>query len=98
MAPEVIESTHYSVKIDVYSFGILMYQVVTDMDPYSQLTKNKMTPFKFNNKVVNENYCPTFSVPVKKTINNQVFGCIDNILRCRKSFTYHCKLQNLYKI
>lgn len=68
MAPEVIESTHYSGKIDVYSFGILMYQVVTDMDPYPQLTKNKITPFKFNNKVVNENYRPTFSVPVKKPL------------------------------
>lgn len=75
MAPEVIESTHYSGKIDVYSFGILMYQVVTDMDPYPQLTKNKITPFKFNNKVVNENYRPTFSVPVKKPIKNLIERC-----------------------
>ncbi|KAK8891109.1 hypothetical protein M9Y10_028314 [Tritrichomonas musculus] len=75
MAPEIIEGTHYNGKIDVYSFGILMYQVVTDTDPYPLLTKGKITPFKFNQKVVSENYRPTFTFPVKKSIQKLIERC-----------------------
>ena len=34
MAPEVLSDEQYDFKADVYSFGILMYEVVTDSIPY----------------------------------------------------------------
>lgn len=34
MAPEVIEGNRYNGKADVYSFAILMFEVVTDLVPY----------------------------------------------------------------
>ena len=75
MAPEVFEGNRYNGKADVYSFGILMYEVVTDLMPYPLLQKGKMTSFQFSNKVVNENYRPEFSVPVKKSIQKLIEKC-----------------------
>ena len=37
MAPEVLESDGYSKEADVYSFGILMHEVYTGKEPYSEL-------------------------------------------------------------
>lgn len=34
-APEVLRNQKYSVKADVYSFGIVMWEVCTRMDPYT---------------------------------------------------------------
>ena len=68
MAPELIEDNKHNGKIDVYSFGILMYEVVTDSIPYPLLEKGKIAVHKFSNKVINENYRPEFNVPVKKSI------------------------------
>ncbi|KAK8871756.1 hypothetical protein M9Y10_007496 [Tritrichomonas musculus] len=75
MAPEVFQGIRYNGKADVYSFGILMYEVVTDLIPYPLLQKGKMTPFQFSNKVVNENYRPEFTVPVKKSIQKLIEKC-----------------------
>jgi serine/threonine protein kinase len=34
MAPEVHESFEFSFKVDVYAFGILMYMIVTALEPF----------------------------------------------------------------
>jgi serine/threonine-protein kinase TNNI3K len=34
MAPEVIKSQHYDERADVYSYGILLYELVTGIEPY----------------------------------------------------------------
>lgn len=34
MAPEVIENSHYSNKIDVFSYSIILYQLLTENEPY----------------------------------------------------------------
>lgn len=75
MAPEVIEGNHYGLKADVYSFGILMYEVVTDLTPYPLFEKGKMSSFQFNNKVVNEDMRPKFSIKVKKSIQKLIEKC-----------------------
>ena len=42
MAPEVIKGELYGRKADVYSFGIIMYEVVTKLDPYPALAKKEL--------------------------------------------------------
>lgn len=50
MAPEVIESNIYNRKIDVYSFGIMIYEIITNSIPFPELEKDeKFTIFKFQN-------------------------------------------------
>ena len=55
MAPEVIEGDRYNTKADVYSFGILMYEVVTGKRAYYDLLhgKKKINSFQLQNRVFN---------------------------------------------
>ena len=75
MAPEVIEGKRYNGKADVYSFGIIMFQILTDTKPYPLFDKGKLNEFNFNQKVVNENYRPSFTVPVKKAMKRLIEKC-----------------------
>lgn len=53
MAPEVALGKPYSEKVDVYSFGILLWQIVTSRVPFRKATKADFMTF-----VVNEGYRP----------------------------------------
>jgi serine/threonine protein kinase len=46
MAPEVISSTHYDNKCDIFSFGIIMYQTLT------QVSDNEIYPTDLNGKKI----------------------------------------------
>jgi serine/threonine protein kinase len=48
MAPEVIEGTRYSNKADIFSFGILLYELVTGKQPLQNSGGN---PFKLFSKI-----------------------------------------------
>lgn len=75
MAPEIIESSKYDTKVDVYSFGILMYEVITDLTAYPELEKGKLSEFKFKSKVINDNYRPKFTTPLKKSLKTLIERC-----------------------
>ena len=75
MAPEVIRGDKYNGKADVYSFAILMFEVVTDLTPYPLFQSKKMSLFQFNNKIVNDKYRPEFTVPVKESIKKLINQC-----------------------
>ncbi len=51
MSPEVIKGSEYGTKTDVYSFAILMFEVLTDSVPYPELEKEEINTFKFTNKI-----------------------------------------------
>ena len=55
-APEILKHESFDNKVDVYSFGILMYEVLTDSDSYP-----KMNNYEFLRKVVHENLRPKFN-------------------------------------
>lgn len=87
MAPEVITNSTYDRKVDVYSFGILMFEIVTDLFPYQDLLNGKLTDFYFRNKVVNDNYRPEFLVPVKDSLKELIQKCWSACPKERPSFT-----------
>ncbi len=53
MAPEVIENKHYTLKADVYSFGIIIWEVSTRRTPYENLS-----PHQISLNVVTKNMRP----------------------------------------
>lgn len=76
MAPEIlVSSDNISIKADVYSFGILMYEVVTDSPPYPLYEEGKMHIFQFSRQVADENYRPTIPSFVKGGIKNLMEKC-----------------------
>lgn len=75
MAPEMITGTKYNQKIDVYSFGILMYEVLTDTEPYPHLEKKDSIINEFKKRVVRYNYRPEFKVQVKSQLKNLIEKC-----------------------
>jgi serine/threonine protein kinase len=38
MAPEMIKEKHHTRKVDVYSFGIVMWEILTALVPFSDMT------------------------------------------------------------
>lgn len=86
MAPEVIEGTGYNWKADVYSYGILMYEVITDTIPYPLFQNHKMSIFQFNNKVVKENYRPEFKGPIKEALQKLIEECWSPDVNKRPTF------------
>lgn len=75
-APEIITSGNkYDTKADVYAFGILMYEVLTEQPPYTLYANGQLTEFQLNEKVVNEDYRPEFTVPIKQSHKQLIEQC-----------------------
>ncbi|KAH3757163.1 serine/threonine-protein kinase STY8 [Pelomyxa schiedti] len=49
MAPEVVTGTDYDLKADVYSFGVMLYQMVTGQTPFQEVTNH----FEVTRKLLN---------------------------------------------
>ena len=74
LAPECIETDLYNSKADVYSFGIIMYEIVTKSNPYP-ITITRLKRNKFLYKVAEEGLRPTFKNPVKSSIKSLIERC-----------------------
>ncbi|KAK8836227.1 hypothetical protein M9Y10_039859 [Tritrichomonas musculus] len=94
MAPEYILGPIYNEKVDVFSFGILMYEVVMDQKAYknmSSLNYNQYIIQMINNKIR-----PTFIYPVKQSIRDLIEKCWSEDPNDRPTFEYiFNKLANL---
>jgi len=49
MAPEVVRSEAYTEKVDVYGFGLLLYQLITNKLPYNGMNKETLIEQVINN-------------------------------------------------
>jgi len=97
MAPEVITTTDYSEKIDVYGFGIIMWELITRKAPYENLT-----PMQILYGVVHQNLrplIPSLCPPVIYSLINMCWHQLpekrpsfNEILSCLKSFEASSKL------
>lgn len=75
MAPEVIESNRYDISADVYSFGILMYEILTGSRPYKEVMSNKnMNAFQFQ-KLITQGMRPEIKVPIKEELKRLMEQC-----------------------
>ena len=64
MAPEVYTTQSYNGKADVYSFGVILFQVVTGKRPYSEL---KLSDCQIAIKVATDKCLPKFPKGVNKS-------------------------------
>lgn len=75
VAPEVISNNKYTGKSDVYSYAIIMYEILTECIPYPHLSDGQTSTLQFGHKIVDEDYRPQFTVPIKKSFQNLIEKC-----------------------
>ena len=85
-APESIENDQYDNNSDVYSFGILMYEVVTNSIPYAEYQQNEDTLSRLKSKIINENYRPQFSTQINPKIRSLIDQCLSKDPNDRPTF------------
>lgn len=78
-SPEVFKGEKYSELADVYSFGIVLYELTTGKDPHHDLE-----PQKFANMVAYENYRPP--IPETNRWTKLIGKCWDQDASVRPSF------------
>lgn len=82
MAPEVMLDEKYNGKADVYSFGIVMFQIITDTMPFHEfMQKNpKSGIIQFINFVAQDGNRPIFpdDKPVKPALKELIERCWSN--------------------
>jgi len=70
MAPEMIKQKAYNRKVDVYSFGLLLWEMVSGRIPYENLT-----PFQVAYAVANRNLRPTIPPECPSALRSLIEQC-----------------------
>lgn len=70
MAPEMIKHKSYGRKVDVYSFGLMLWEMVSGSIPYED-----MTPIQAAFAVVNKNLRPTFPTDCPSAMRALIEQC-----------------------
>lgn len=82
MAPEMIQSRSYNHKVDVYSFGIVLWELVTGMLPF-----HNMTAVQAAFAVVNRGLRPTIPRDCPPALEEIMRRCWDANPEVRPSFS-----------
>ncbi|GMF14808.1 unnamed protein product [Phytophthora lilii] len=94
-APEVLESTEYTEKADIYSFGVLLSELDTCEAPYhNTLGANgeRMKPFHVLKQVVDGLLRPSFSDACPQRIRRAAIACYQHDPKLRPSASKLVKL------
>lgn len=86
MAPEILSNNHYNMKSNVYSFGIIMFEVLTETSPYPLFQNGKMSSLEFIQKIINEDFHPKFSTPLKRSFKKLIKRCLSKNPNERPTF------------
>ena len=70
MAPELISSTSYDLKVDVYSYGLILYEMCELVKPFQDMSINEI--FK---KVVDRGERPPFSNKTPQILRSLIEKC-----------------------
>ena len=74
MAPEIITEVGYEKPVDVYAYGILLYEVITNKVPYQELRDEKMSDFDIKKKIVG-GYRPILDGFINDPLKNLITSC-----------------------
>ena len=83
-APEYFKRIGCGVKSDVYSFAMVLYELVTLKHPFEKYTKLDFEAFEKN--VIMEGERPTFNNGVSPALKSLIRSCWDEVANHRPSF------------
>jgi serine/threonine protein kinase len=83
MAPESIRDLSYSTKSDVWSFGVIMYEIVSGMEPHSEITDI----IDIAMKIKTENLHPTLPANIDQNLASIMLSCWRPVAVERPSMT-----------
>lgn len=86
IAPEILSNKHYNIKTNVYSFGIIMYELLTETTPFPLYKSGKITTKEFIEKISQEDFHPKFTTPLKKSFKKLIKRCLSKNPLERPSF------------
>ena len=72
MAPEILRGRNYTKASDIYSFGIIMYEVFSGLPPYHDVSHDKNLALK-----VCLGLRPRFNIKVPQLIVHLIKSCLD---------------------
>ena len=81
MAPELFETTDYTNKVDVYAYGVLMWEILTESTPYKGMSGNQIAV-----AVCQHGERPPFPRGTPKLIQQFIRECWHQIPSKRPSF------------
>ena len=80
MAPEVLETTNYNFEADVYSFRIMLLELISGVKPFA-----KMSRFKISHAVTH-GIRPSLDFPMNPLIKKLIEKCLSHDPSQRPSF------------
>ncbi|RGB39129.1 kinase-like domain-containing protein [Rhizophagus diaphanus] len=72
IAPEILRGQNYTKAADIYSFGIIMYEVISGLPPYYDLSHDKNLAIK-----ICMGLRPRFNIKVPQLIVSLIKSCLD---------------------
>ena len=72
IAPEILRGQNYTKAADVYSFGIIMYEVFSGLPPYHDVSHDKNLAMK-----ICLGFRPRFNIKVPQLIVHLIKSCLD---------------------
>ncbi|OHS96663.1 hypothetical protein TRFO_09816 [Tritrichomonas foetus] len=87
MSPESQLDGDNGIESDVYSFGIILFEILTAHPAYDLTSPELKTTLKLQNKVCLDNYRPQFPFPIKAEFQELIEQCWDPIPYNRPKFT-----------
>ena len=72
IAPEILRGQNYTKASDVYSFGIIMYEVICGLPPYHEVSHDENLAMK-----ICLGFRPRFNIKVPQLIVHLIKRCLD---------------------
>ncbi|CAB4443804.1 unnamed protein product [Rhizophagus irregularis] len=72
VAPEILRGQSYTKAVDIYSYGIIMYEVISGLPPYYHLSHDNNLAIK-----ICQGLRPRFSIKVPQLIVQLIKRCLD---------------------
>ena len=72
IAPEILRGQNYTKASDIYSFGIIMYEIISELPPYHDVSHDENLAIK-----ICQGLRPRFNIKVPQLIVHLIKRCLD---------------------